>query len=130
MVTQVQNRPNNPDYTLSTGMDGRTFILRFRYNSRMVHQVGHSQGAPVYEEGAWLMDVADQDNVPILTGRKLVIGALPLGRTTSQSDDVGRPPGDFLVLDTSGGGFDPGLAELGERVLLMYLDKAETAALV
>ena len=109
-------------YTQTTTLDGRDFILRFSNNQR---------------DGLWYMDIGDQDDVPIASGLKLVAEGFPLRRLTDP-----RTPDGFIIvkdLESNDGGFDtgrklialdPGLGELGERVVLVYVTAAERAVLL
>jgi hypothetical protein len=108
-----------PDYRQTTSLEGRDYVLRFRWNTR---------------EARWYLDVADQDETPIVSGLKLVAEA-PLLRLVRRDDR--RPPGELWVRDrearTSAAGKlvarDPGLDELGGRCALLYFAAAELEAL-
>lgn len=93
------------DYQLATELDGTTYTLRLRWNER---------------EGAWFMDVGDDAGNPIRTSIKVVVG-WPL---TARFADSALPPGQLYAIDTSGADAEPGLQELGARVVLAYQEKS------
>lgn len=108
------------DYEQTTTLDGRDYLLRFTFNER---------------EGFWYMSMSDQDSSPIVTGLKVAVDFPLLKRVT----DARRPPGTLMAkdlatvdVDIDAGekllALDPGLEELGARVLLVYFTAAELAA--
>ena len=109
------------DYVQTTSLDGRAYIIRLLHNQR---------------EDKWYMRLADQDDVPIVEGIKVVAESDLLQRIV----DTRRPPGIIIAKDTTAPDVDisigeqilatdPGLTELGGRVLLIYLTEAEVAEL-
>jgi hypothetical protein len=84
-------------------LSGREYILRLQWNVR---------------EERWTLSIADQSDVPILDGAVLVAD-WPLLRTVV---DKRRPPGEIIAWDTTNMGRDPGLGDLGTRVLLAYIE--------
>lgn len=102
-------RPDQTDYAFQVALDGATFTLRFRWNTR---------------ELAWYMDVGDETDAPIYTSVKIVVN-FPLG---FRSRDPRRPLGFFLAGDTTKKGRDPGIADLGDRVQLYYFEKGTDTA--
>jgi hypothetical protein len=91
-------------------LDGRDYLLDFAWNGR---------------ESRWYVDVSDANGTPIVAGRKLVASARVGQRTT----DPRRPAGVLCTIDRSGTGVDPGIDELGSRVVLAYMDAAGVAEL-
>lgn len=93
-------------YTMQVELDRVLFLLTFRWNER---------------EGYWYLSIADSNGVDVATGIKIVINTPLLRRCVS----AGRPTGELIALDaatnTSG---DPGLNELGGRVVLVYEEAA------
>jgi hypothetical protein len=87
-------------YSQQVTLDGVTYILEFAWNRRAER---------------WFMSISDGEG-PIATGMK-VVADRPLLTYVSNTR---RPPGELMALDTSGGEIDPGLHDLGDRVLLMY----------
>jgi hypothetical protein len=89
-----------------TSLDGRDYVLRFRWNQR---------------DGHWFLSIADPTDVVIASGIKLVTDfPLLLGVV-----DARRPPGELFVSDAQGRAEDPGFADLGARFLLRYMTRAE-----
>lgn len=78
---------------------GREYLLSFRWNTR---------------EERWYLSIADQDGVAIVSGLKIVCN-WPLTRLVT---DPRAPEADLIAIDMSGDGIDPGLLDLGVRVLL------------
>lgn len=88
-------------YTQRTILDGREYLLRFLWNMR---------------EAKWYLSIADQTGSPIVDGIK-VVADFPL---TRRIVDERCFPGSLIAMDTSEKGLDPGLTELGDRVVLVY----------
>lgn len=96
-----------------TALDRTSYQMTFRWSQR---------------DGHWLLDLADADGVPILSG--ILLGtSIPLLRGCI---DVRRPPGALIVVDTTGASdLDPGFDDFGApgaRFVLMYVTAAELAA--
>jgi hypothetical protein len=104
----VPTRADVPAYTQRTALDGVTYVLTFRWNERASY---------------WTLSIADQDAAPIASGLALLTGSMLLRRCV----DARRPPGELVVVDTTGEGGDAGLSDLGTRFALVYAD-AETMA--
>ncbi len=99
-------RSDLEDYDLQVTLDGVLFTLRFRWNRR---------------EQCWYMDVGGENGRPILASIKVVID-YPLG---ARSRNALMPAGMFVAVDTTSQRLDPGLNDLGVRVLLLYFEVAE-----
>ena len=105
-----------------TALDGVDYLLTFYWTQR---------------DGAWRLDVADQDGNPIATGRKLVcnwpILRGVLGTRASWGIagvvDTFPPAGILAVIDTLGEDMDPGFNDLGTRCVLLYGSLADWQAL-
>lgn len=95
-------------YSFRTQLDGVTFQLDFAWNAR---------------GGCWSIMVSDAAG-NLLLRRCVRVGLSLLARFR----DTRLPPGDIVVVDTSGAGAEPGLTDLGGRVQLVYLTAAEIAA--
>lgn len=102
----VPTTPGLPFYTQKTRLDGVDYILEFRYNQR---------------EDRWYLSISDSEEIPILTGLKLVCN-WPL--LHSYQYDPRVPPGELMAIDLSGDDTPPGLNELGDglRVQLTYFE--------
>lgn len=88
-------------------LDGRDFVIDLDWNGR---------------EGAWFAHVSTAAGELVCGGRKLVAGGT-VGRGVE--GDPRAPGGRFKVVDTSGQSLDPGIDDLGGRVLLAYIDAAD-----
>jgi hypothetical protein len=91
------------------GENQHAFWLQFRWNTRL---------------GIWFMNVLDSDRNPIAMSRGVVVGPQFLFNIANPA----RPAGVFVAVDTTGGGVDPGLGELGGRVQLYFVTAADVAA--
>ena len=105
----VRDADDASHFDMQAVLDGVTYTLEFRWNVRL---------------GAWFMNVLDADGEEArLLGLRLVAD-YPLAANIADR----TPPGVFLALDTGaavGSGEDPGFDDLGSRVQLMYIPKAE-----
>lgn len=90
-------------------LDGRDYLLDLAWNGR---------------ESRWYVDVYDADGELVVGSRKIVAD----GRIGQRVTDTRRPPGVLGAVDVSGNGIDPGIDDLGERVLLIYFDEAGVIA--
>jgi hypothetical protein len=94
--------PSVPHYDFTTVIEDRTYLFEFRWNDR---------------DSAWYMSVFEQDNTPIISGVKVVLG-VGLGRRSNHPLFF---DGVFRAVDTSGLLVDPTLDDLGTRVEIRYL---------
>lgn len=112
MALTIPLRNDLPNFDLEVTLEGRTFRLVFYWNTR---------------EGYWYMDVYDSADVEVVTSIKVVID-FPLGFRTK---NPAKPSGCFFAVDTSGERRDPsydpvtGRGDLGDRVVLMYVEASE-----
>lgn len=91
-------------------LDGREYVLTLKWLQRVEK---------------WSVSLADQDEVPILSGVKLVAD-YPL--LTLCRHDARCPPGELLASDSSRQGLDPHFADISgdaPRVTLMYVPESE-----
>jgi hypothetical protein len=95
-----------PEYTQITSLDGTNYLLIFSYNSRDLH---------------WYLTTRTEAEEEIIgcEGVKLVQGGFPIRRVYDQN----RPPGEFLVLSDLK--TEPGLNDLGDTSLLVYIPEAD-----
>lgn len=92
-----------PWYKQNTKLGAREYILEFQWNQR---------------NGRWYLSMYDQDESPIFHGKPLALGCdLLFGLT-----DERLPAGQLFVRDTSGQGLEAGLTDLGDRVVLYFMD--------
>lgn len=120
MSVRIPTSTTLTDYRQTTSLDGQDYIFRFRWNQR---------------EAEWFFSIADAEDDPIVEGLKVTV-QLPLLRLVVDSR---RPPGVLLALDTQAVeadlqtektlARDPGIADLGDRVALLYFSEAELVEL-
>lgn len=111
MAAFLPLRTDLPHYSFSLELEGRAFGFEFRWNGRA---------------GRWVFSVYDADGTLLLAGRHLVLGYPLLARFA----DPRLPAGELVAVDTTGTGVPPGLADLGGRVQLLYVPRAELLAVV
>jgi hypothetical protein len=99
-----------PHYTEVFQLDGVTFTLQFDWNSRA---------------SSWYMSIYDGGGTLLAAGRRLTCDFPPLARF----HDRRMPAGLITVVDTSGQQLDPGIDDLGARVVLLYFTYADVAAI-
>lgn len=99
-------QPSIPNYRVGTALDGVQYILDVRWNGR---------------DGAWYLDLLQEDETPIAHGLKLVLGAA-IGSGITNPD---FPPGVFVCRDLSGVGLDAGFDDIGTRVVVYYFPDSE-----
>ncbi len=111
-ITVIPTSQTLPSYRERVQLDGVTFQLRFRWNTRLQ---------------SWFFDVEDEDGNVLVYARRAVIDWLPL----RQSRHVeGIPAGSIMAFDTTLRDVRPLLDDFGSRVLLLYLDEAGRDALL
>lgn len=88
-------------YVFTTELDGATFELELLWVERTP---------------AWYLSVSLEDGTRLLSSRRLVLGT----GITFRYKNPRLPKGDFWLFDTTGQDAEPGLYDLGARVLLLY----------
>lgn len=106
MAFELPTRTDLARYAFDVELDESTFTLSFEWNDR---------------DAGWYMSILTSEGVPLLSGRRIVVG-YPL---ISIHRDPRLPAGTLVAIDTSSKGEDPGLADLGDRVKLLYVTRAE-----
>jgi len=102
-------QPSLPFYRVSTVLDGQTYQLNVRWNSR---------------DEAWYFDLLTDEGVMLAAGVKVVLGVFLARRVTSED----RLGGALIASDLSGAELDAGLDDMGTRVLVYYYSAEELAA--
>lgn len=110
-VTVVDTSQRLQDYRQRVSLDGVTFELRFRFNTRV---------------RSWYVDVFDEDRNIIVHARRCVINWTLLRQSSHKE---GIPAGEFIVIDTTQRDAAPIEDDFGTRVLMTYLDADEIAAI-
>ncbi len=99
-----------PYYEIEVEMDGVEFRLEFSFNNR---------------DGAWYMTIRSSDETMLRAGIKIV-NEWVLLRLWAEAT---RPAGEIVSVNQGEVLQPPTLKQLGEEVLLDYLDGAEIASL-
>jgi hypothetical protein len=95
-----------PFYDFTVALEGRSYAFEIRWNAR------------AGEAGQWFITTRDADGVILVAGRAIVLAANLLGAGVSEA----LPPGTLLAVDTSSADTDPLFDDLGDRVLLAYVE--------
>lgn len=110
MATVVIPTDTGPDTTpqvLRLQLDGVTYQLTIRYNSRA---------------GLWRVDIADDNGTALASGLSLRNAGIPANGCIFGRQ--GFPPGILMALATADPATDANLEELGGRVQLVYIEAA------
>lgn len=105
----------NPNYEMRTRLEGRDYLLRFKYQER---------------DCFWYLSLFDQDGIAIAEGLRIVTG-IPLLSTVV---DYRRPLGELFVIDQPADGQtvevprDPHFSDLGARHRIYFIPYADLLA--
>ena len=102
-VVIIPTRTDIGNYDFKISLDGSVFGISFVFNSR---------------EEFWYFDLTDSTGNAIRSGIKVVLG-IPLLRLMAQTS---RPLGEPIAVGPSGDAMEAGLEDLGDRVLLAYVE--------
>jgi hypothetical protein len=86
---------------ITYSLEGSNYIFTFRWNTRAE---------------AWYFDITDENGTVLVSGRRLVVDWPIVG--VREAPRVF--PGILWAYDTSGQQLDPGVDDLGDRVILLY----------
>lgn len=100
-ILEIPVRSDIPAYQFQISLDGTTFTLHFRFNTRL---------------DRWVMDIHDIDDVEIIQGAVLLYGLPLFDRYKIASLPVGR----FILSDETGEERNPGRDDLGDDFKLLY----------
>lgn len=114
MPVEIPTRPDLVNYTTRVVLDAKRFDLDIAYNQR-----DDRYYLSIYD--AATVANADGSRTAILAGIALVVATPLLG----QFRDRARPLGDMVVIDSRDPQQDPKRGELGDRVRLYYMTRAE-----
>jgi hypothetical protein len=105
LIIDTSTDPETTAYEQFVDFEGRTYLLKFDYGQR---------------DDAWYLSIYDQDEDPIICGKRVAIG-IPLLRGEVDS----RLPGGILMaVDTTETHQEAGLEDLGAHVKLVYFEVA------
>ena len=96
------------DYSFAIDLDGTTYQLTLRWNGRAEK---------------WFISLELQDGTEVIGMRPVIADWPPFARFRGPN----IPLGELLFVDTSRSNTDPGRNDLGERVILVYLEEADIA---
>lgn len=91
-------------YSFTCDLDSVTYSFSFEWNDR---------------DSGWYMSIGDVNGAPLLSGARVVLGYLLTAIHRAQVPTL--PPGDLVAFDTSTTDTEPGLGDLGDRVILAYV---------
>lgn len=101
--------PTSPDTLQRVDLDGREFILRWRWVER---------------GRRWALDVSTADGTLLAGGIAVVVNAPLLTAVRAARPEM--PPGDLIVYDSRPRPSEPGLEDLGgETARIVYLEAAD-----
>lgn len=101
--------------SLRLTLDGADYLLSLAWSQR---------------EEKWYLSLADGEDVPIVSGVK-VVADYPL--LSLSHHDSRCPPGELMATDTTGQGLDPHFADMSgdaPRVVLVYIPAAEVETIL
>lgn len=101
MPVMLPLTPGDTDYTFGTTLNEEVFLLRFRWSFR---------------EECWYLDLSDENDEPLASGVKVVLGTR-LGELYASAD---MPRGYLVLVDNSGSEEDPTLDDIGVRLQLYF----------
>lgn len=105
-VIATEGGDSQANYSIEVELDGTTFVVGFRYNSRL---------------GSWFMSISDASGVILRSGVSVVSGFSLLERLKT----TGKPEGRLIAVPVSDDTISAaGLNQLGREVLLTYVGDA------
>ncbi len=104
-TSEINVAPSVADQQFKTVLENETFTLRCRWNETA---------------GQWMLDVSDEQGL-IVPSVPMVINVPLLAQYASKR----LPKGALMMVDTSGKLEEAGLADLGARVKLLYIDSTD-----
>lgn len=107
-VRKLPVRPGVPHQQFQVELEGVLYGIQLRWNERA---------------DAWALTLRDAAGTALCEGVRVCLGTalLPSRRGSA------FPPGELLLVDRDAKDVEPGLADLGARTELVYLDAAEAA---
>lgn len=109
VVIDTSTDPEVLAYEQFVDLDLRTYLIKFDW---------------ITSDESWVFSIYDQDEDPIVQGKKVVIG-IDLLRGIRDSR---KPTGLLIAVDTTEQHQEADVSTLGAGVKLMYADAAEIAA--
>lgn len=106
MSVEIPVKSEAAYYDLQVTLEDVTYTLEFRWNARLE---------------AWFMNILDAEGVNVVRAGLRLVVSWPLAAYGAER----KPPGAFVVVDTTGAEEDPGLDDLGDRHQLLYYSSTE-----
>ena len=100
----IPTRTDLGAYTFQVELDGLVYRISLQFNTR---------------EGFWYLSLADSSGDEIRSGIKVVVN-WPLLRLAVEGASL---PGSLFAIDTTDADLPPGIEDLGESVLLTYVEE-------
>lgn len=100
-LLQIPTRTDVNNYEEQVTLEEATYTFKFIWN---------------YRGEFWSMSILDANDVEIVSGIAVRVDIDLLKYVGSSR----KPPGSLVAYDTSGANEDPGLEDLGGRVILLY----------
>lgn len=107
-IVELPVDSNSPSYFFTIDLEGQTYTLKLRHNSRM---------------DRWIFDVQNEDGEPLCIGLPILTLVDLFGIYSTEN----FPPGIFLAFDESGENKNAGRNDLGNDVVFLYQESEETA---
>ena len=104
-LIRIPLRNDIPSYEFKIDLDGTTYTLGVRYNTR---------------KDRWIMDFRTENNEPVISGTPLLNGVSLLARY--QEDRL--PPGELFMLNTEDENVEADRDSLTENAFLLYQEAA------
>ena len=105
MLIIIPLRNDIPSYEFKVDLDGTTYTMAIRYNSRLA---------------TWIMDLKTEQDESIVLGVPILLGTILFDRFS----DSRVPPGDLFIINIEDETAEATRDNLGENVLLMYEEAA------
>lgn len=106
MATLIIPCMTAPHHTFQIELEGNPYRFEFMWNTRAL---------------SWFMSIRDASGNTVIAGRRIVVGRPLLKRFK----DTRLPPGEILAVDTTGRYEEPGETDLGQRVVLAYVESTD-----
>ena len=106
MATELPLRSDSAHFSFQIELEGTTFGFEFRWNGR---------------DASWYFTLLDAEGTPLLAGLRVVVRHLYLWRYRY----FNLPKGELEFVDTTDADEEPGLTDLGTRVLGLYTPSTE-----
>lgn len=109
-MLQIPIDGNHPDHQFFIDLEGTVYLMHFKLNDRSKR---------------WTMDIKLEDGTLLVAGIPLIVN-WPLIR---RFKDSRLPPGEFYVVNETGGTEEPREDSFLETHVLIYLEAADVEAL-